>query len=266
MKVRFSLLTFVVYVSLVTSYTEKPAIPFVKLSGDLVHANEGINNDGENFYLSGRQLLFKTDLDLNILDKNSSPLSIWHRLQGLNHIGDFEYYDGTLILPIERQPFYMWPALARFDATDLTMIEYKSQSAQHHMPWVALDKNTKFLFSSEFDDVDTLQIYDLDLKHRGSLPLAQKLPNGIQGGTFGPTPGLLYLTCNTNESIWEIDIVTGAVKEIVSYNNLGYTLEMEGITYFDLSQRGEGVLHFTGNPQKSLASKKMFNLNIPQED
>lgn len=123
-----------------------------------------------------------------------------------------------------------------------------------------------------------MQIYDMDsFELKGQLYPAegQSFPNEIQGercsggdyssvcvfifchyscagGAFNPLdPGFLYLSVNTNCSVYKVDLRTGNVSFVLSddYVYRPHEYEMEGITFWDLRYHHPdlGVMHLFGN-------------------
>ncbi len=169
-----------------------------------------------------------------------------------NHIGDIDIIDGLIIGGIEAKEGN--GVLASWNTTDLSLIKYKV-TEQSDMPWVAIDKTTRQIYSCVWGDQNQLQIYDLDtFDFIGTLPVdtannSPLLPKEIQGGAF--YEGELYLCTNVEDGIWKINITTGKVEFVFSDPIFDkYAYEMEGMDFWDLKDKGLGVMHVFGNFMK----------------
>ena len=136
--------------------------------------------------------------------------------------------------------------LAAWNATDLSFILF-TETMQKGMPWVAIDTSSRLLYSAVWNDRCQLQVYNVDtFEHVGSVTAPSGLPKEIQGGAF--YQGNLYVSVNGNCSVYSINISTGDVQFVLSdqpYDKHDY--EMEGLTFWDLTARGLGVMHMYGN-------------------
>ena len=120
------------------------------------------------------------------------------------------------------------------------------------MPWVAVDKSTRLIYSAVWNDQQQLQVYDLDsFSFVKTLPVntgdnSPLLPKEIQGGAF--YEGELYLCSNIDDGIWKMNLQSGKVTFVLSdpiFEEFAY--EMEGIDFWDLRDKGLGVMHVFGN-------------------
>ena len=123
---------------------------------------------------------------------------------------------------------------------------------QRDMPWVAVDRATRLIYSAVWNDQQQLQVYDLDsFSFVKTLPVntddnSPLLPKEIQGGAF--YEGELYLCTNIDDGIWKMNLQSGKVLFVLSdpiFENFAY--EMEGIDFWDLRHKGLGVMHVFGN-------------------
>ena len=136
---------------------------------------------------------------------------------------------------------------------------------QRDMPWVAVDKSTRLVYSAAWNDQQQLQVYDLDsfsfvktlsVNTDDNSPL---LPKEIQGGAF--YEGELYLCTNIDDGIWKMNLQSGKVTFILSdpiFEKFAY--EMEGIDFWDLRDKGLGVMHVFGNFM-TMREKSIKNYN-----
>ena len=210
---------------------------------------EGLTNDGKDFIVSTKNDIFAMPDDLSEI-KYSLLNAIPEYLQklGYNHLGDSTYYNEFIFFPVE-EPTYTKPAIFVYEilnSSSIVFSTYKAQSCQAHMPWTAIDESTKILYSSEFSNVETLRMYSLDddLKYVGDLEIDMKL-DAVQGGAF--YQGLLYLGVNHDDTIYSINITSGNVNAAMVQQRDKTAYEFEGITFLDLTEKGKGVMHNTGN-------------------
>ncbi|KJE94705.1 hypothetical protein CAOG_05307 [Capsaspora owczarzaki ATCC 30864] len=150
---------------------------------------------------------------------------------GYNHIGDIDIYNGVLYAPIEEDS-YTRPAIVTYDPMTL---EYTGlvQTTQKHMPWVAVSSLYKFLFSSEFDNVTSLYVYQVENLKMGLFTILDlHLPVGLEQGLMAVQGGVvsgtnLYLSSSApGDPVYVVDYRTGIVQ--LEFN-LPSTQETEGI-------------------------------------
>lgn len=229
-----------------TTWAVSGSTPFPRDIFQLV-IMEGLCNNGENFIVSSKDQLFVMNTDFEILYSlhDAIPHDLRHSL-GYDHLGDCQYSDGLLYLPLE-EPTYTRPAIFvyKLTASSIEFVTYKSQTAQAHMPWVAMNADTRLLYSSDYDNVSTIQIYNADLDFVEDLKIDSVLDK-VQGGSF--YEGLLYLGVNGGDTVYSVDVSTGAVTTalVQTEPGSGDEYEFEGITFWDLRHKGMGLMHNTG--------------------
>jgi len=220
--------------------------------------NEGITHDDENWIFSNKHILYKaTKSPIKQLMKNENAIPQELKDLKFDHIGDIDCVaaDGVIYGGFE-QGSGTPGILAAWNSTDLTVIRYKD-IAQNGAPWVAADPMTRLLYSTSWNDQNRINVYDMDtFEQRLDLTVvpassdpAALFPREIQGGTFNPAdPGFLYISINSAESVFKIDVKTGVCTFVLSdkvYKH--HEAEMEGITFWDLSDIGYGQMHMFGN-------------------
>lgn len=223
--------------------------------------SEGLSNDGSNFIVSTKDMIFLTTLDLEVIISNMDAIP--HELRvskRYDHLGDCQYHNGLIYFPVE-EPSYTNPAIFVYNVTDETIdfVRYNSLISQQHMPWIALDPASGSLYSSDYYNVSQLHIYDTDtLEHVKSIVIDYEI-NEVQGGAF--YQGLLYLGVNSGDTIYAIDIQTGHVEVAIQQyiaddaeeSGVDAEYEFEGLTFLDLTAMNRGVMHNTGNHQREPA-------------
>jgi hypothetical protein len=107
---------------------------------------------------------------------------------------------------------------------------------QRDMPWVAVDKSTRLVYSAAWNDQQQLQVYDLDsfsfvktlsVNTDDNSPL---LPKEIQGGAF--YEGELYLCTNIDDGIWKMNLQSGKVTFILSdpiFEKFAYEIKVSAL-------------------------------------
>lgn len=182
--------------------------------------------------------LFKLIFIVYIANYHAIPEELIHA--SYNHIGDIDVYDGIIYGGIEAKNGNA--ALAKWHSSNLTLISY-TITEQKGLPWVAVDPSSELLYSALWNDCCQLQIYDMhSFKHVSSLTIPTGMPNEVQGGAF--YNGLLYLSSNTNVSVWSIDIQTSEKSFILSDDYIdSHIYEMEGLDFWNLEKYGLGTMH-----------------------
>jgi len=217
-----------------------------RIPGELHLVNEGIAHDDSHWYFSNQHFLYQATVSPVTIEQ-SNHAGIPEDLLKLtyNHIGDIDVLDGIIYGGMEAKEGN--GILATWNTTDLQLIRYRV-TEQKDMPWVAIKTDTRRIYSCIWGDTDHLQIYDLDtfefVGTHDMLP-GILLPKEIQGGAF--YEGELYLSTNLEDAVWKLNLDTGALDKVVSDPYNFHEYEMEGITFWDLRDRGLGVMHIFGN-------------------
>ena len=201
--------------------------------------SQGVATDGVFWYFSSKGGLFKTDANFDMFiekDGSQNPIPQFLQDQGYDHIGDIAYFEGKLYAPIEDSS-YVKPIIALFDTASLIFTGDYALVPQSHIPWVAVDPRTGFFYSSEFDGVNKLFVYDPNQNFAliDEVQLDTTLSR-VQGGAF--LGDFLYLACDNGDYVYEVDIATGTATPVII---VPPGPEMEGIEAYALDS---GVLHF----------------------
>lgn len=219
------------------------------MPGELRFANEGLSHDDEFWYFTGKFFFYKVNkAPLQIVQETYHAIPDELKEQGYDHIGDVEVLDGILYGGMEgKSP----GILGRWNTTTLEIIDYQEIPEQSGAPWVTIDPYTKLLYSSDWNS-DTINIYDsttLTLVKQMSMVDVEGYPKEIQGASF--YKGDLYLATNVEDGVFKLNIETGAfdlaLKDDDNYVIDKYYYEMEGLTFWDLSEEGFGQMHMYGN-------------------
>jgi hypothetical protein len=231
---------------------------------------QGVTNDGVNWYFSQKDTLWKFPVSHNLNAKITSAnpqkgiLKVPLNLQGYDHFGDLDYYEGKLFVPVEGRPYAI---IALYNASDLSFIGAGWINAKN-APWCAVNPRDGLIYTSVFDNVDYLSAFHYEIMDNGDLilTLVKKFylynENGsllslgrVQGGVFSKQSNYLYLVSdahNSSNGIYVIDSETGKKSDKINVDYkptmAGYTAEeLEGITIWDLdnnlSPNISGQLH-----------------------
>jgi len=191
------------------------------------------------------------ELEKVVENKHAIPQELADQKYG--HIGGIDYYDGVLYGGIEiskSEP----GVIAAWNATDLSLLRWEV-TAQNGMPWVAADGVAGLLYSTHWSDTGRINVFDMTtFQQRDDLTIrpaseapADQFPPEIQGAAFYERdPGFLFLAANGAESVYKVDIASGALSFVLSDKQYrSHEAEMEGLTFWDLGARG--VMHMFSN-------------------
>jgi hypothetical protein len=215
--------------------------------------SQGVATDGSHWYFSSSNGLEITDLKYNTVLKTSpaipsaladpSPLSS----KGLNHIGDLDYANGHLYIPLDSSKAdpgspggyefeYDTPVFARYTAADLT---FSGQAAvmnpanrEHDIAsWVAVDAEKGLAYGMTYVNATQIAVYSLsDFTFKKYIPISQPI-NEAQGGKVHQ--GWIYFSCNDAEqTIARANLKTGEVQVLFNLT-VPYPQEVEGLAFLE---------------------------------
>jgi len=223
-----------------------------RMPGELRVVNEGLSHDDEYWYMTNKHFIYKVNAKpLTITTSNHNAIPQELRDEGYDHIGDIEVDSGILYGGIEGGPTGV---LARWNTSTLELINYVKITQQKGVPWVTFNPDNKKLYAQEWNRQDMVNVYDPltpNFDFVESIPIvnATAYPKEVQGASF--YQGDLYLATNVEDAVYKFNIKTGDVEFVLSDNDNyvidGYYYEMEGLTFWDLSEDGLGVMHMYGN-------------------
>jgi len=194
--------------------------------------NQGLAFNGDNWFFTETTTICKLSRNLSkIIKCNFDPIPKSLKEEEYFHLGDLDYYNGLLVIPVEKTRYVKPAVIAIYDSDTLRFLNY-SYTPQDHMPWIALDSNG-YIYTSEYSPVTEINVYHVKQVGFGNyiepikvIKLKESLEN-IQGGVVVEDE-LLALTSDDGDHIYFINISTG---DIIGKVRLPGLYEMEGIEY-----------------------------------
>lgn len=236
-----------------------------------VDGPQGLANDGAHWFLANKEKIFKWDGSYGFpayAPVGSQYTEMPSAVSSYDHFGDLDYEEDQdlLYVPLERNDKSLAPRLVVFDANlnyiDSDVLD-KNDTSTNETPWVSIDPVSKEIYTSKFDNVSELWIYEdldnssgLDLDYIRSLSLKETngtslVLHGVQGGEFSKSGHLFLFAQDGPEGmgIYVINIQNGRLLnyKYVQYES-GKRQEFEGITIWDLDNEPnsggfEGQVH-----------------------
>lgn len=207
--------------------------------------SQGVTNDGEYFYFSGKKNLGKADIETGeifLITTNAIPDELED--MGYDHIGGLSCHDGIVYAAVEDGPDYERSCIVLCDAETLKYTgKYYPLPYELHtegVPWCAVDAEKNYIYTAEWTNATVLNVFDLDtLELVKTTPLSQPVDR-VQGAEmFG---GKLYMSCDEldgNKHIYCVDVESGDVQAAFT-RNVGAEIEAEGMTVY-ADENGEPV-------------------------
>jgi hypothetical protein len=211
-------------------------------TADSAIRSQGVTTDGTNWYFSWRLGLTKTDLSLNTVTKNLAAIPVLLATQGSDHIGDIDYWNGKLYIPLEDSAHYKSPYIVLFD-TDLNagqQFSLPNTMLTKGVPWVAVDGPRSSVYVAEWDPTPSILVFSLaNISFQRSIALSTTLGR-IQGAKVFET--FLYANAdNDAKTVYKINLETGTVIPLFSLN---ISVEVEGLAFLN---RPDGTTMHTLN-------------------
>ncbi|MFC4907267.1 hypothetical protein [Actinomadura gamaensis] len=197
---------------------------------DALQRSQGVTTDGSAWYFSWQYGLSRVSLDGRTQASNTLAIPSALALQGDNHIGGIDYYNGKIYAPIEDGSKYQHPYIAVYDASSLsytgTAFSLPQDIQRDGVPWTAVGGG--YLLSSEYD-ATAINCYSLADGHLVKrVPLSQPVPH-LQGAKY--YENRLYASSDgATKAVYEIDLDTGAVARVLT-PDLPSGTEVEALTF-----------------------------------
>jgi hypothetical protein len=213
--------------------------------------NQGVTHDEQFWYITQRDYMWKIPVDRPLskaigkdeaaIIKVGIPAHL--RAMGYNHMGDIDYYQGNIYLPLEgKNP----NKILVYDAKDLSLVEELDlPKSQKHASWVAVHPKTGHIYSSEFTMKKKSDGIIAYVRDNGKLvEVARYFPSNskgnqvlikrIQGGVFDSVTNMLILACdhkNGGLKGLDMDSYKIVMHHKVNYRpQFPYYEELEGVT------------------------------------
>jgi hypothetical protein len=208
--------------------------------------HQGYATDGTVHYLFDTHRILKRANDSNwhIIGVNEKP---FEGLTGFDHIGDGDYFEGSLYAPVEHYTSCANdsnPAIFLFDATTLVRTRVIDLPVAQEVSGVAVLPAARELWVSSYCDGTQLWVYDVDsFTLKRTVALAPALST-IQGLTY--RDGYFYVAQNTG--LLQLVSLEGRTRQVFKTNSPG---AHEGLDYSQRELRwlideglGQQKIHF----------------------
>jgi len=169
------------------------------------HKLQGVAHDSSHWYMTNRAKLWKIPAhrDLGVPEAWSRSARIPSQLRGYDHLGDLDYHDGRLYVPLEGAA----PAIGVFDS-DLNYITHALLPNALDAPWCAINSVDGHLYTSSFrtgvvrkhrmswtgNSLALTEVASIALRDSAGKPLPLQR---VQGGVFSAR-GHLYLVSDVS--------------------------------------------------------------------
>lgn len=245
-----------------SSFTSENQRPWAKVASvrfgiiEGFDRNQGFATDGEgNFWFSGKKVLLKSKKDFSSTEvKNSKPFSNEMEGYGGNHIGDIDYSEDRLYVPVEDGKKYQNPVLGIYDAKSLAFLKSFLLPVDWQpdgLPWIAVSSVRREIFSSKYGQATKINVYDSEsLVPLRQIELSQKIDE-IQGGqVVGNTLFLSGDEADTSKAfaIYEVDLHSGKVEKtlplpssVIEVEGIGLVSKPDSCDLYVLTVSGKGL-------------------------
>ena len=222
-------------------FVKSSEYPF-KSSPGYTNKLQGVAHDSSHWYMTNKVKLRKIPVRCDLGDPAACSASVgipW-QLRAYNHLGDLDYYDGRLYVPLEGSA----PAIGVFDA-DLKYISHALLPSATDAPWCAINPVNGHLYTSSFlasvvrehrmtwsgNNLTLTYVASIALRDNAGKPLSL---DRVQGGAFSAR-GHLYLVSDVaGHGIKGFDLETGRQQVSIPVQFNGHHEELEGIDIWDL--------------------------------
>ena len=180
---------------------------------------QGVTNDGEAWYFSGKSSLTKIAFDnQTVLAYNYKAIpDELKENYGSAHIGGISCCDGKIYAPLEDSKKWEHPIVALYDAETLEFTgeyhEFSSEILTRGISWITCDKENGLLYSSHSKNADVIYCFDIgNYDFVKEITLSETVKN-IQGGEV--YNGQLYVGTNDGtRAVYTIDVKSGKVEKV----------------------------------------------------
>ena len=222
-------------------FVKSSEYPF-KSSPGYTNKLQGVAHDSSHWYMTNKAKLRKIPVrcDLGGPAACSVRVGIPWQLGAYNHLGDLDYYDGRLYVPLEGSA----PAIGVFDA-DLNYVTHALLPNATDAPWCAINPVNGHLYTSSFrtsvvrEHRMTWSGNNLTLTYVASIAVRDSAGNPlsldrVQGGVFSARGNLYLVSDVAGHGIKGFDLETGRQQVSIPVQFNGHDEELEGIDIWDL--------------------------------
>ena len=208
---------------------------------------QGITTDGTHFYTAGAATglrvtyLGKIDIaSMTMTGKRLNPLPDVCSARGNDHIGGISFYNGKIYACVEGGDVCR-ACIVVFDPETLKptgdVFDLPNEDFTDGIPWLAVDPDTGFLYTSGWSHADTVYVFDTNdgmRSVRSFHPVGIGELDRIQGGEF--YGGTLYLSQDsrdngTRKRLLRLDTETGELTAAGERDVNGGKIEAEDLTF-----------------------------------
>lgn len=199
--------------------------------GDAIVRGQGVTTDGTSWFFSGTTGLEKTSATFASTKKNAIAIPLLLAAQGSDHIGDIDFWNGTIYAPVEDKT-YAAPKVVLYDASSLgagTVFDIPQNLQTKGVPWIAVDGPRGVAYMAEWDPTPELHVFALaTMAYQRAIPLST--PTGrVQGAKV--YKGQLYLTTDdATKHVYKVHLASGTIFPVLDLNLAG--VELEGLVLF----------------------------------
>lgn len=180
---------------------------------------QGVTNDGECFYFSGKTSLEKTDLDCDeILALNTSAIpDELAEKYGVAHIGGISYANGIIYAPLEDSKVWEHPLIALYDSETLeytgVYYELPTELQTRGVPWIVCDASHGVAYTGDSRNYKEIYVFSLtDFTYIKTIEFDAEIEK-IQGGEY--YNGELYFGTNdATRAVYKVNPETGETEKL----------------------------------------------------
>jgi hypothetical protein len=228
---------------------------------DAALRGQGVATDGTSWFFSGTTGLEKTNAQFSKMTSNAFAIPVNLALQGSDHIGDIDFYNGTIYAPVEDKG-YKAPKVVLYDPSSLSsgqVFDVPQALQTAGVPWIAVDGPRSVAYMAEWDPTPVLHVFDLaTMAYLRDITLSRTLGR-IQGAKV--YKGQLYASMDdTQKSIVKIHLASGTVIDLFAIGDP--SLEEEGLVFL---ARPDGTLMHTLDVGSGRTSSELRHHTITRE-
>ncbi len=190
---------------------------------------QGVTNDGESWYFSGKNGLEKVDIasgEITALNTKAIPEELKERF-GSEHIGGIGYANGMIYAPVEDSKVWQHPLIVLYDAETLEYtgkyFELPTENHTRGVPWCFADAQNGVLYAGDSRNETRAYKYDLTtLTYLGVLEYSREIKE-IQGGEYY-NGKLWFGTNDMTRAVYTVDAETGEAEKLFDRITYEYKL------------------------------------------